>query len=85
MFGLTRCPVWVTPFTASRTNPAQTYAQSGGGVTQESVELHADDAAALIRALGLAPVILVGSSGGARIGLDVLRRYPDLVPRRGAF
>jgi len=54
----------------------------GGSVTQESVELHADDAAALIRALGLAPVILVGSSGGARIGLDVLRRYPDLV--RGA-
>ncbi len=49
----------------------------------ESVELHADDAAAVIRALGLAPVILVGSSGGARICLDVVRRYPDLV--RGAM
>ncbi|QGF24275.1 alpha/beta fold hydrolase [Raineyella fluvialis] len=48
----------------------------------ESVELHADDAAALIRALELAPVILVGSSGGARICLDILRRYPELV--RGA-
>ena len=53
-----------------------------GDVSQESVELHADDAAALIRALDLAPVILVGSSGGARISIDVLRRHPDLV--RGA-
>src|SRR5512146_3254220 len=38
-----------------------------GNVTQESVELHADDAAALIKALHLAPVVLVASSGGARI------------------
>lgn len=53
-----------------------------GNVTQESVELHADDAAALIRVLNLAPVILVASSGGARISIDVLRRYPELV--RGA-
>ena len=53
-----------------------------GSVTQESVELHADDAAALIQALHLAPVILVGSSGGARISIDLLRRYPGLV--RGA-
>lgn len=53
-----------------------------GNITQETVELHADDAAALIRELGLAPVILVASSGGARISLDVLRRYPELV--RGA-
>ena len=53
-----------------------------GSVAQESVELHADDAAALIQALRLAPVILVGSSGGARISIDLLRRYPELV--RGA-
>lgn len=53
----------------------------GDGV-ERSVELHADDAAALIRALGLAPVLLVGSSGGARIGVDVARRYPELL--RGA-
>lgn len=53
-----------------------------GNITQETVELHADDAAALIHKLGLAPVILVGSSGGARISIDVLRRYPELV--RGA-
>ncbi|NJD58366.1 MAG: hypothetical protein C3F13_18190 [Anaerolineales bacterium] len=48
----------------------------------ESVELHADDAAELIKQLHLDPVILVGSSGGARIAIDVLRRYPKLV--RGA-
>jgi 3-oxoadipate enol-lactonase len=53
-----------------------------GNVSQESVELHADDAASLIKALRLAPVILVGSSGGARISIDLLRRYPELV--RGA-
>jgi 3-oxoadipate enol-lactonase len=48
----------------------------------ESVELHADDLAALITMLGLAPTVVVGSSGGARIALDLIRRYPDLV--RGA-
>ncbi len=53
-----------------------------GEAGPESVELHADDAAQLIVALGLAPVILVGSSGGARVCIDVLRRHPDLV--RGA-
>lgn len=50
-----------------------------GTITQETVELHADDAAELIKTLGLAPVILVGSSGGARIAIDVVRRYPHLV------
>jgi pimeloyl-ACP methyl ester carboxylesterase len=48
----------------------------------ETVELHADDLAGLITALDLAPTILVGSSGGARVSLDLIRRYPDLV--RGA-
>jgi len=48
----------------------------------ESVELHADDLAALVRALDLAPTIVVGSSGGARVALDLIRRYPELV--RGA-
>src|SRR5688500_12574991 len=50
-----------------------------GQVDQRTVELHADDAAALIRTLDLAPCVLVGSSGGARIGLDVARRYPQLL------
>lgn len=53
-----------------------------GSADQETVELHADDAAGLIRGLQLAPVILVASSGGARISIDLLRRYPELV--RGA-
>jgi pimeloyl-ACP methyl ester carboxylesterase len=48
----------------------------------ESVELHADDLAALITALDLTPTIVIGSSGGARITLDLIRRYPQLV--RGA-
>jgi pimeloyl-ACP methyl ester carboxylesterase len=45
----------------------------------ESVELHADDLAALVTALELAPTVVVGSSGGARITLDLIRRYPELV------
>ncbi len=53
-----------------------------GDITQRTVELHADDAAGLIEALGLAPCVLVGSSGGARVAFDVARRYPHLV--RGA-
>jgi pimeloyl-ACP methyl ester carboxylesterase len=53
-----------------------------GEVAQRTVGLHGDDAAALMRALGLAPCLLVGSSSGARIALDVVLRYPDLV--RGA-
>lgn len=48
----------------------------------ETVELHGDDLAALITALGLAPTVVVGSSGGARVGLDLIRRHPHLV--RGA-
>lgn len=48
----------------------------------ESVELHADDLASLITTLELAPAVVVGSSGGARIAVDLIRRYPELV--RGA-
>lgn len=50
-----------------------------GQIEQRTVELHADDAAQLIMELGLAPCMVVGSSGGARIALDVVRRYPHLV------
>lgn len=50
-----------------------------GQVTQRTVELHADDAAQLIMELGLAPCIVVGSSGGARVLVDLIRRYPRLV------
>ena len=43
---------------------------------------HADDAAALIEALGLAPCLIVGSSGGAAIAVDVALRHGHLL--RGA-
>jgi pimeloyl-ACP methyl ester carboxylesterase len=49
-----------------------------GRIAARSVALHADDAAELIRKLELAPCLLVASSGGARIGVDLLRRYPAL-------
>jgi pimeloyl-ACP methyl ester carboxylesterase len=45
----------------------------------ESVSLHADDLAGLIGALDLSPCYVVGSSGGARITVDLIRRYPSLV------
>ncbi|MFI5272821.1 MAG: alpha/beta fold hydrolase [Ktedonobacterales bacterium] len=50
-----------------------------GQVAQRTIELHADDAAQLMMTLGLAPCIVVGSSGGARVAFDVVRRYPRLV------
>ena len=49
-----------------------------GPIEQRTVELHADDAAQLIEELELAPCLLVASSGGARIGVDLVRRYPSL-------
>jgi 3-oxoadipate enol-lactonase len=52
------------------------------GTGVRTVETHADDAAALIEALGLAPVVIVGSSGGARIGIDITRRFDPAL--RGA-
>jgi 3-oxoadipate enol-lactonase len=57
------------------------HSRSPRGDAPESDATHADDAAALIEALDLAPVV-VASSGGARITTELLRRRPDLV--RGA-
>lgn len=48
-----------------------------------STEEQSDDAAALIEALGLAPVTVFGTSGGAIIGLDLVIRHPGLL--RGAI
>jgi 3-oxoadipate enol-lactonase len=50
-----------------------------GDVRRRSVQLHADDCAQLIRALRIAPCFVVGSSGGALVAVDLLRRYPELV------
>lgn len=64
-----------------------TYDRRGHGTSSDgrephSVPLHGDDFAALVKGLALPPVVLVGSSGGARVGVDVVLRYPELL--RGA-
>jgi len=45
----------------------------------ETVELHADDTAAIIGVMDAVPCLLVGSSGGARIAIDVARRHGELL------
>ena len=52
---------------------------SGDGDVAHSVPLHGDDFAALVRTLALGPVLCVGSSGGARVGLDVVLRHAELL------
>ncbi len=49
------------------------------GVEPESVATHAADAAALIEALGLSRPVVVGSSGGARIAVELARTRPELL------
>jgi pimeloyl-ACP methyl ester carboxylesterase len=55
------------------------HGSSGDGAARHSVPLHGDDFAALVTALGLGPVVYVGSSGGARVGLDVVLRHSELL------
>jgi len=50
-----------------------------GEAKELEVEQQADDAAALIKALGGGPAFVFGTSGGAQIGLDLAARRPDLV------
>jgi pimeloyl-ACP methyl ester carboxylesterase len=50
-----------------------------GEAKELKVEQQADDAAALIAALGGGPAHVFGTSGGAQIGLDLAARYPQLV------
>ena len=49
------------------------------GWTRTSTQEQADDAAGLIEALGLAPTVVYGTSGGAIIALDLLLRHSRLV------
>lgn len=58
------------------------HTRSASGETLVSDALHADDAAALITKLDLAPCLLVGSSSGGAIGVEVALRYGHLL--RGA-
>lgn len=55
------------------------YSRSPRGDAAVSIATHADDAAALIEALELAPGLVVGSSSGAVVAVDLARRYPRLV------
>ncbi len=43
------------------------------------VSLHADDAAAILAAVGDQPAYVYGSSGGGTIGLELVTRRPELV------
>lgn len=43
------------------------------------LDVHGDDAAALIQAFSAGPVDVFGTSGGAQIGLNLAARYPELV------
>ena len=51
--------------------------------TRTSADEQADDAAGLLRTLGLAPAAVVGTSSGAVIALNLLLRHPDVL--RGAL
>lgn len=55
------------------------YSRSTGGSATITDALHADDAAALAEALGLAPCLVVGSSSGAAITVDVALRHPRVL------
>jgi pimeloyl-ACP methyl ester carboxylesterase len=49
------------------------------GWSKTSIEEQADDAAALLTALGMAPATVFGSSAGGPIALDLALRHPDTV------
>ena len=50
-----------------------------GPPQDQDMDQHGDDAAALIAALGDQPSFVLGSSGGAQIGLNLAARYPERV------
>lgn len=55
------------------------HTRSGLGTEPESITTHAADAAALIEALELPRPVLVGSSGGARIAVELARTSSGLL------
>lgn len=54
------------------------YARSGGARVR-SISVHTADAAAILESLGAAPAVVVGTSAGAAIAVDLAVRYPDRV------
>lgn len=55
------------------------YSRSPRGAVTVSTTTHADDAAALIEALELEPCLVVGSSSGAAVTVELARRHPQLL------
>ena len=45
----------------------------------QQLDIHGDDAARLLAAVGGGPAYVFGSSGGAQIGLNLTARHPELV------
>jgi pimeloyl-ACP methyl ester carboxylesterase len=58
------------------------HGRSDAGDLDQSFRTHVDDAAAMIEALGLEQPLIVGSSAGGAITIELLYRYPHLA--RGA-
>ena len=50
-----------------------------GAPEELELDVQADDAAALLKALGTGPAYVFGTSGGAQIGLNLAARHPELV------
>jgi pimeloyl-ACP methyl ester carboxylesterase len=50
-----------------------------GAPEEQVLDVHGDDAARLVEALGQGPAYVFGTSGGAQIGLNLTARYPQLV------
>ena len=50
-----------------------------GGATPRSMSTHTADAAAILAHLGAAPAVVVGTSAGAAIAVDLAVRHPELV------
>jgi pimeloyl-ACP methyl ester carboxylesterase len=71
--------------TLGKCGRAIVYDRRGFGRSERSeplemdVELHADDAAALLDALAAAPAVVIGRSQGGEIALDLALRYPETV------
>ncbi len=55
------------------------YSRSTRGTATVTDAVHADDGAALIERLGLAPCLVVGSSSGGAITLELALRHPQLL------
>ena len=78
--------LWRDPATALATRGrAIVYDRRGFGASERpepfvtDVHLQADDAAALLDALGAAPAVVIGRSHGGEIAADLALRYPDRV------